>query len=103
MSKAHTFITEEMEKQIPKGGATANTPMNEMVLYVKLFTPDANWTWYISELDRENNIAFGYVQGLASEWGSFSLDELKEVKGALGLPIERDMHFKPTKFKDLRI
>ncbi len=28
---------------------------------IKLFTPDANWTWYIIEIDEECETCFGYV------------------------------------------
>jgi hypothetical protein len=31
------------------------------------------------------------------ELGSVSLSELESVRGRLGLPIERDRHFSPTK------
>jgi len=64
---------------------------------VKLFTPDANWTWYIIELSQEDSsTCYGYVQGWESELGYFSLEEIENVRGALNLPVERDMHFEPT-------
>jgi hypothetical protein len=65
------------------------------MLHVKWFTPDANWTWFVAEYDPESRIAYGYVIGLESEWGSFSLDEILTIRGSLGLPIERDLHFDP--------
>ena len=68
---------------------------------VKFFTPDSNWSWYASEFDGEDTL-FGLVSGLAVELGYFSLSELKSVKGPLGLPIERDLHFKPQMLKDLK-
>lgn len=63
---------------------------------VKLFTPDSSWSWYIIEIDEEKEICFGYVVGLESELGYFSMSELKSIKGALGLSVERDIHFTPT-------
>jgi hypothetical protein len=33
---------------------------------------------------------------MESEWGYFVLSELQAAKGPLGLPIERDLYFKPT-------
>lgn len=68
---------------------------------VKFFTPDSNWTWYASEFDGED-IFFGLVIGFEIELGYFSLKELKEARGPLGLPIERDLHFKPKSLKELR-
>ena len=68
---------------------------------VKFFTPDAQWSWFASEFDGEN-IFFGLVSGLELEFGYFSLKELKEVKGPMGLPIERDLHFEPKSLRELR-
>jgi hypothetical protein len=45
--------------------------------------------------------AIGLVIGLEIELGYFSLSELKSVKGPMGLPIERDLHFEPKTLKEL--
>jgi len=68
---------------------------------VKFFTPDAQWTWYASEYNGEDTF-FGLVIGLEIEFGYFSLSELQSVKGPLGLPIERDLHFEPQSLRSLR-
>jgi len=60
----------------------------------KYFTPDSSWRWYAIEYDDED-IFFGYVVGHYKAYGYFSLKELKAVRGPLGLPIERDITFKP--------
>ena len=66
---------------------------------VKLFTPDSNWTWFIIEFSKADaKTCYGYVQGLESELGYFTLEELESVHGSLGLAIERDMSFTPTPF-----
>jgi len=72
--------------------------------YVKLFTPDSNWTWYIIELSKaDTNTCYGYVvQGLDSELGYFSLKELESIHGPLGLAIERDLSFVPTPFSQIK-
>ena len=71
--------------------------------YIKLFTPDSNWTWYIIELSKaDTNTCYGYVQGLESELGYFTLEELESVHGSLGLAIERDMLFEPTLLSEIR-
>ena len=70
--------------------------------HVKLFTPDSNWTWYIIELSQEDNFTcYGYVQGLENELGYFSLEEIASVRGALNLPVERDLFFEPTKLSEI--
>ena len=60
-----------------------------------------SWTWYASEFDGED-IFFGLVIGFVAEFGYFSLSELKSVRGPLGLPVERDLHFKPQSLRALR-
>lgn len=63
---------------------------------VKLFTPDANATWLLTELDPDDGItAFGLMDlGLGSpELGYVSLHELSDIRGALRLHVERDLHF----------
>lgn len=63
---------------------------------VKLFTPDAGATWLLTELDPDApDIAFGLCDlGLGCpELGSVSLAEIASVRGALGLPVERDLWF----------
>ena len=63
---------------------------------VKFFTPDAGATWLLTEIDPEDpDIAFGLCDlGLGfPEIGSVRLSELCAVRGRLGLPVERDLHF----------
>jgi hypothetical protein len=67
---------------------------------VKFFTPDSNWSWYVSEFDGED-IFFGLVSGFEVELGYFSLSELESVKGPMGLPIERDLHYQPKTLQEL--
>jgi len=71
--------------------------------YVKLFTPDSNWTWYIIEFSKsDRNTCYGYVRGFEDELGYFTLSELESVHGALGLSVERDLSFEPTRFATLK-
>jgi len=67
---------------------------------VKLFTPDANCTWLLSEIDpADPDTAFGLCDlGCGCpELGYVSLSELAAVRGRLGLPVERDLYFKADK------
>jgi hypothetical protein len=73
----------------------------DALAHVKFFTPDAQWSWFASEYDGED-VFFGLVDGLELELGYFSLSELKEVKGPMGLAIERDIHFEPKSLRELR-
>ena len=67
---------------------------------VKLFDPCGSWTWYIGEWDGESE-AFGLVEGFDTEFGYFSLAELSEVKGPMGIGIEVDVYFTPVPFNEL--
>jgi len=66
---------------------------------VKLFTPVTNATWLLTELDIDNDTAFGLCDlGLGCpELGYVSLSELASVRGRLGLLVERDLHFDADK------
>ena len=67
---------------------------------VKLFTPDAGATWLLTEIDPDDHDhAFGLCDlGLGMpEIGWVSLQELAAVRGRLGLPVERDLHFRAEK------
>ena len=64
---------------------------------VKLFTPDGAATWLLSEIDPdEPDIAFGLCDlGVGCpELGSVRISEIESARGPLGMPIERDLHFK---------
>ena len=69
---------------------------------LKLFTPDANWTWYVIEIDGAHELCFGYVVGLEKELGYFTMSELESVRGAVNLPIERDLNFTPTLLSEVQ-
>ena len=71
------------------------------IVYVKLFLD--RWTWYITELSINGDIAFGYVVSpFGAELGYFSLEEIKGIRGSLGLGVERDLSFKPTKLSSIK-
>lgn len=67
---------------------------------VKLFTPDAQCTWLLTELVPENHdTAFGLCDlGMGMpELGYVNLSEIQSLRGKLGLPVERDRYFTPEK------
>ena len=67
---------------------------------VKVFTPDANATWLLTEVEPEDeDIAFGlYDLGMGSpELGSVRLSEIESIRGPKGLPPERDLGFHTKK------
>jgi hypothetical protein len=67
---------------------------------VKLFTPDGGCTWLLTEIDPDDHdLAFGLCDlGLGfPELGYVSISELESLRGPLGLPVERDLHFCATR------
>lgn len=94
------LLPRDVREQLPALYANEELGLAAQAL-VKFFTPDAGWTWYASEFDGKD-IFFGLVIGLEAELGYFSLAELTDVRGPLGLPIERDLHFEAKSLRELR-
>lgn len=99
------LITDSLTEQLLANGRAQRAAMDlgETALdfkpVVKLFTPDAQCTWLLTELDPDGGLAFGLCDlGLGCpELGYVSLAELSAVRGKLGLPVERDLHFEADK------
>lgn len=95
------FITDVQRSQLLANGRHSLTDEGfDPSPVVKLFTPDAGATWLLTEIDPDDDDhAFGLCDlGLGfPELGYVSLAELATVRGRLGLPVERDLHFKADK------
>ena len=92
------LLTQALRQQLPPLGATAK--QDDPIAICKFFTPDSSWTWHAMEFDGTDTF-YGFVNGFEGEFGTFSLAELESVRGPLGLPVERDLYFKPTPFSKL--
>jgi hypothetical protein len=93
------LLTKELRKKLPPLGATGKE--KDPMVICKFFFADFHWTWYAIEFDGED-IFFGYVVGDFPELGYFSLSELTSTRGKLGLPVERDLYFKPCRLSALQ-
>jgi hypothetical protein len=98
---AHDYLPADLAAQLPPLYATESQG-DDAVAYVKLFTPDSSWTWYLTEYDPHEGLCFGLVIGDETELGYVSLDELRAARGPMGLRIERDLWFTPTSLSDIR-
>ena len=88
-------------KNIPNLYETEN--QKDKICYVKLFLPNSNWTWYIIEINKQdNNTCFGFVDGLEQELGYFTIKELENLRGQFGLKVELDSSFTPTQLSKIR-
>ncbi len=96
---AYVYIPDELREKVPPLYATEE--QSDPTVWVKLFTPDSSWTWYITEFDGEDT-CFGYVVGFAAEMGYFLLSDITCARGEFGLPVERDLFFTPCPLSDVR-
>ncbi len=94
------LIPKKLINTIPKLYETGE--QTDPIAYIKLFLE--NWTWYITELSIDCDICFGYVISpfCSGELGYFSLEEIKSIQGSLGIGVERDLSFKPTKLSIIK-
>jgi len=95
------LLTEELRRTLP--ALYSQEHVSDPTVFAKFFTPDSNWTWWVTEGSPEEDDFrfFGFVRGFESEWGYFMLSELEAARGPLGLPIERDLSFRPGPFHDI--
>ena len=97
---AYQFIPRELKDALPRLYSKEN--QTDPIVYLKFFTPDSSWTWYLTEYSPEERLCFGLVVGDDRELGYFSLDELEDVRGPMGLPIERDLSWQPMPLSQCR-
>ena len=96
------LLTKELQKKLPPLYAQDGKG-KEAIAYAKFFDPCSSWTWYATEYDPEDKLFFGLAGTQDKELGYFSLTELERFTNILGLGIERDLHFEPTKLSKLSV
>ena len=74
---------------------------NGTIAIIKLFNPTGVGTWYIAEYDPITRTAFGLAHIQEAELGYFSMKELVDYRGRFGLPIERDLGWKPRPLTEI--
>ena len=98
------LLPNELRAEIPALYSQEKITAQEKTVYAKFFFPAADWTWFVTEGEQEEQtgdyVFFGFVVGFEEEWGYFTLNELQSIKIQL-LTVERDLHFKPGKFSDV--
>lgn len=93
------LLTKQLLKRFEEVGRQDN--VGDPIVVAKFFNPLGAGTWYATEYDPINKIFFGYVSIFGDwndEWGSFSLLELEDSVGSLGIGIERDIYFTEQPF-----
>ena len=74
---------------------------NGTMALIKLFNPTGAGTWYIAEYDPETRVAYRLAHIQEAEFGSFSMEELVNYRGRFGLPLERDLSWKPRPLSEV--
>jgi hypothetical protein len=98
------LITKKIEKRFKEIGSQDGE--KDPLVIVKFFNTCGAGTWYATEYDPINKMFFGYASifgDFNDEWGNFSLEELKSVKGFGGLGIERDLHCGEKRISEFKI
>lgn len=98
------LLTKELEKRFAEIGSQENE--KNPIVIAKFFNPTGIGTWWATEYDPKEKSFFGYVSLFGDhndEWGSFSLEELKSVKGFGGLGIERDLYCGEKRISEFNI
>ena len=74
------LMTKEMLERVPELYAQEEIALADKEVHAAYIIPfRSNWTWYMTEYDRESGDAFGLVLGIEPEWGYFNLEVLKEL------------------------
>lgn len=90
------LVTAEIEAKAPKLYANEDRAPEDVPVVAKFFNPVGPGTWYMTEYDPENELAFGLCVIHEAELGYFSIRELEEVDLPFGMGIERDLHWTGT-------
>ena len=89
------LITKEIEKTLPP--LYSQDEVEDPICNLKFFTPDAGWTWYVVAGGEQEDGDWLFFTKVISpicpdgELGYVLLSQLEQVRGALGLPVERDL------------
>ncbi|MHB1973758.1 MAG: DUF2958 domain-containing protein [Acidimicrobiales bacterium] len=99
--RRHKLLTAELVEQMPGLYDSEGTPVADKLIYAHYFTASADW--HIAELDRETGEMFGRCDlGLGfPEWGYVTIEQLATMTANFGLPVERDLDFKPRTAREL--
>lgn len=91
------LLTKKLEKTLPP--LYSQDEVADPLCVLKIFSPDAGWTWYIVEGSRQEDGDWLFFAKVISpmcpdgELGYVLLSQLMQVKGSLGLPVERDLYW----------
>ena len=95
------LLTKAIERKLLKNGENPKYDITKEKVVVKLFAPSGSATWWIYSMN-ENGDCFGIAKIFETEYGYFNINEISELRvKPFGLPVERDMYYKPQTFGEL--
>ena len=97
------IVTDEFEVLFKDYPLYSQENEKDPLVICKLFDPCGSATWYLTEYDPVEKIAFSFVTGMtADEFGYTSLIELESIERPFGLTIERDLYFTQKRLSELK-
>ncbi len=96
------LLTAELRKRLPRFKDIAEE--ENPTVHGKFFMADERYTWYLIAFDGKDTL-YGWLTvtgtGGENEFGFYSLADIKQLRGCLGLPVERDKVFKPRRLSEI--
>ena len=87
------LITKAIAEALPPLYANEDKNPEDIKVPLKLFNPVGQGYWYITEMNPETGIMFGWCDLGFPELGYVDFNELKALQLPFGLSIERDMNW----------
>jgi len=92
-------------KAVPDLYTTENVSCKDKLIHLHFFIGGSDW--YIAEISHDDfDLMFGYCilnnDLEMAEWGYVSLSELDSIS-VRGIEVDRDLHWSPVAFRQLRI
>lgn len=94
--------TKQLEA-LPRLYSTENVKSDDKIIRMHFFLGGSDW--YIAEYSPEERTFYGYTvmngDDEMAEWGYIPLDQLISIKQGF-VQVDRDLHWTPKKFKDIK-
>jgi hypothetical protein len=95
------LLPDELRSRLPP--LLSQEAADEPTVYARYFLPGTHCNWYVLEGEPDDGdfLFFGFVTGIADEFGQFRLSELDAITGPSGQTLEIDSNFKEGKLTDV--
>jgi hypothetical protein len=95
------LLPNELKTRLPP--LLSQEAADQPIVYARYSLPGTRWSWYVIEAEPEDGdyLFFGFVTGIADEFGHFRLSELESINSPSGQRVERDTNFTKGKLTDV--